>query len=351
MPAKTKTRKHQTNMKSKTSYTQQYAVCALVALAIATAITRADTINVGPNNAIGASFSSVVAGDNNEVDSTNCFVSGYGNWIDVDAEDSSIASGRDSYISSEYSFIGGGTSQFLGANSAYSFIGGGAGCQITGYNSTIVGGYFNAIAATNHFIGAGLRNIIPAGTHILGVITGGFNNTNQASFASIGGGQSNLASATNATIPGGSGAVAANYGQQAYAGGSFVSAGDAQSSLYVLRGKTTSASLTELFLDGSGARMVIPSGGRWTFDILISAGTTNGNTAGYEIKGVLKNFSGTTSIVGANTTTTLANDAGAASWSVSAVADNSNSALAVKVTGDSTTIRWVATVRTSEVVY
>jgi hypothetical protein len=71
------------------------------------------------------------------------------------------------------------------------------------------------------------------------------------------------------------------------------------------------------------------------------------NSAGYQIKGVIENNSGTTTLVGSATTTTLGEDV--ASWNAIASASNTNSALVINVTGDASTNRWVATVRTTEV--
>jgi hypothetical protein len=53
--------------------------------------------------------------------------------------------------------------------------------------------------------------------------------------------------------------------------------------------------------------------------------------------------------VGAVTKTVLAEDVGA--WDANALEDNTNDALVVRVNGDNSNIRWVATVRPAEVQY
>src|SRR5207247_8797918 len=123
------------------------------------------------------------------------------------------------------------------------------------------------------------------------------------------------------TMPGGLEALAFNYGQHAYASGQFVTPGDAQSSLYVLRRTTTSSTTNELFLDGdSGAyRLIVGSGSVLAFEVLISAGSTNVNTAGYQFTGVIKNVAGTTTIVGTVNKTVLAEDL--SSWDAFVEAD------------------------------
>ena len=142
--------------------------------------------------------------------------------------------------------------------------------------------------------------------------------------------------------------MAALYGQSAHASGGFANpGGDAQASEYVLRTTTTSTNATELFLDGSSARMTIGSNATWAFNILVAArGSTN--SAGYEIKGVIRNNSGTTSLVGSAPTTTLGEDV--AAWNVVASADDANDALVIKATVNTTnSVHWVATVHTTEV--
>jgi len=82
----------------------------------------------------------------------------------------------------------------------------------------------------------------------------------------------------------------------------------------------------------------------------VTGRAANGNSAACQIRGGIKNNSGTTSIVGLTTFTLLAEDV--AGWDASVVADNTNDALVVKVTGAAaTSMRWVATVRTSEVTF
>ena len=88
----------------------------------------------------------------------------------------------------------------------------------------------------------------------------------------------------------GAGASATLYGQVANANGSFATAGDAQQSIFVLRNSTTNATQTELFLDGSSARMVLPNNSLWTFSIFIGGRRTDatGGGAGYKVEGVIR---------------------------------------------------------------
>ncbi len=142
---------------------------------------------------------------------------------------------------------------------------------------------------------------------------------------------------------GGAGAHAGQHGQIAHAAGEFVKVGDAQASQYVLRSSTSSPATNELFLGGSGARMVIPDRGTWTFDIQVVA-RSGDNSAGFHFDGVVENAGGMANLLATNRRI-LARDVGA--WDANL--STANNALIIRVNGDSTTVRWVATVRTTEV--
>src|SRR5262249_32877096 len=118
----------------------------------------------------------------------------------------------------------------------------------------------------------------------------GSSHTLSGSGATIGGGTGNVvdAAGTFATIPGGAQARAFSYGQQAYSSGSFVTNGDAQSSLFILRNTTTNSSVvTELFLDGAGQRILIPANANWAVDIVVVARSASGYNVAYNIAGLI----------------------------------------------------------------
>jgi len=185
----------------------------------------------------------------------------------------------------------------------------------------------------------------------------GASHTLSANGATIAGGLSNVvdAAASFAAIPGGVQARASSYGQQAYASGSLAVPGDAQTSLYVLRGTTTNSSTqTELFLDGAGQRITIPSGANWAVDVLIVARSVGGNNVAYGLNGLVWKVS--TNVLSAINPALLRGDSGnigpASSSDVSVIPDTPHNALVIKVVspyGNSLT-RWAATVRTTEVI-
>lgn len=140
-------------------------------------------------------------------------------------------------------------------------------------------------------------------------------------------------------------------GQLARASGSFATIGDAQHSLLTLRWQTTNNTQSELFIDGAGERMTIPTDTTWAFSIYIVARRTDADneSAGWEVKGVIDRNVNTTALVGTVATTTLGDDSSGA-WTVSVNADDTNEALRIQVTGqNSKTIRWVASVRLVQV--
>ncbi len=226
--------------------------------------------------------------------------------------------------------------------------------RVTDHFSTVAGGWNNQAGddnpATDYAfyasISGGANNLAsgPAST-----ISGGNNNSATGWMTTISGG--NLNSATNyaATVPGGFQATASHFGEMAFA------SGDAQTSVYVLRNTSNYTYTTELFLDGanSSQRITIANDRTLGFDILVVARSLNtGASAGYRFEGLIKNVGGTTAFVGTPQVATLGADAGASSWSVSAIADDTNDALVVKVIGSgSEPIHWVASVRTAEVAY
>jgi hypothetical protein len=256
----------------------------------------------------------------------------------------------------------------IGTNAYASTIAGGhANCIAdTASRSTIGGGHDNMIG-TNAYqstIAGGLENTIANEAHT-STISGGTDNTVQygARWSSIGGGSGNTvrSNATYATIPGGAFGGARSYGQWAYASGSFNetpdSGGEAQTSLYVLRQMTTTNEpIKKLFLDGYDAQMIVPNGSTWVFEGMVVGRTKDtdeqpptATSAGYEIRGVVVNTGGYVRLINPTVDSFVEENA---LWDVDLEADNTNKALAIRVTGDQyESVCWVATVRTTEVTF
>jgi len=153
------------------------------------------------------------------------------------------------------------------------------------------------------------------------------------------------ASATGAFAVG-AGSSASIYGTQAYANGSFATAGDAQSVQAVLRNVTTTATATELFLDGVGAtqRFVLPNNSNVTFSLLVTARRTDatGGSSGYKFEGVIRKDGTVASTTFTGTPSKAVLGETNAAWDVVVSADTTNGSLKVTVTGEAAkTIRWV----------
>ncbi|WP_428937769.1 hypothetical protein [Fontivita pretiosa] len=142
-------------------------------------------------------------------------------------------------------------------------------------------------------------------------------------------------------------------GEHTFAGGRFSTTGDAQGRRMVIRRQTANNTLSELLIDGSFQRMVVPQDTSWVFVIWLIARRTDANdeTKAWQIRGAIdRNTGNTTALVGTPTVEVLAADPAASAWTVSVEADATNNALVVKVQGEnSKTIRWVAAVHIVQV--
>ncbi len=317
------------------------------------------------------------------------------NRVDINAPGGTIGGGSSNLVQefSVHATVSGGYSNTIGTTASYAAIAGGArhlieqqsiGAAIGGgqrntvgprsTNSVVAGGFLNSIGsdAPSSAVGGGRGNVINQGSTNSVVAGGTFNVIGfNAPASTIGGGESNVignlanaVSATNATISGGRGnliepsaqhavipggqlARATNYNQHAFASGAFARTGDAQHSQYVLRGTSTGVVQTELFLDGVDREIILWTGSMLTYDILV-VGSDGASAGGYQIRGVIKNIGGVTTLVGGPDVTTLGENV--AAWSVTTQADNIDDALIILVTGSGAVpVRWVAHVRTVEV--
>lgn len=327
-------------------------------------------IGGGAFNYLENHFTTVAGGINNAVYGEGGTIGG-GNanrvFLDNVYGMSTIAGGEGNRTYSYYCTVGGGNANY--ATNYGSTIAGGIVNTAGGGSATVGGGTANRAFADNSFVGGGYFNLLRV-TAEAGTLGGGYYNTNDGPYSTIGGGaqnmimtnggqatiaggQYNVANAAYASVPGGLGAVASHYGQVAHASGRFASystsVADAQSSMFVLRQTSSSTNKVELFLDGVGERLTIPVGATWLFDLLIVARSATGNSSGWQVRGVIENVGGTVSKIGTFPKTAIGEDV--TSWAVDINADNVNDCLSVKATGDTSNIRWVATVRTAEVSY
>ena len=312
------------------------------------------TISGGDFNVIpsGAAFTTVAGGRANVAGGVQSVIGGGQlNRTTTTGSAAVVGGGFNNEASGESSTIAGGVANLTASIATYATIGGGAGNNANAIAASIGGGISNTNLGISSTIGGGEYNFIQVGAD-RATVAGGHLNFASGSSATVGGGSFNTAVAPNSTIPGGLQARTGSYGQQAYASGQFVSSGDAQGSLYVLRTNTSSTAQSELFLDGgfNNQRMNVPVGATWDFSILVAArnGVAGGNqSGGWEIRGVVQNIGGTVSLLCSTITTNCATLVG----TPFVQALNPQQALVIK-TKDQLAFptRWVASVRTAEVI-
>jgi hypothetical protein len=290
------------------------------------------------NNASGA-YTSISGGSANGVSAATAFCAlggGSGNFV-LQGNGNTIAGGVGNSVFSDSASIGGGQYNYA-HDGLFVTIGGGGTNSSGGRSSTISGGENNSVGpgTSDSSIGGGLNNNIYPGT-TAGTIAGGIGNQVNSQYG---------------TIPGGAQASTFNYGQMAYANGQFASVGDAQTSILVCRGVTTSASAVELFLDGSSQHMALAPNSTWGLDVIITGRDSAGHSAVFAFQGGVENSGGITFLMGSPKKTVVAKDGAAAAWDANFSAPGTNGIWQIVVNGAAaTSIRWVARVRTVEVAY
>lgn len=339
---------------------------------------RGTAIGGGKGNQASTDLSTIGGGDFN---TASGFVSSIiGGQFNIAGDyGSTVAGGISNTSGGELTFVGGGAENT--ASGVRAVVGGGQGNTATAEYSNVLGGQGNSASANFASIAGGNANIASGQGSFIG--GGGWDghsttgNTASGTASSVVGGTGNIASGSRATAMGGGvgasgdysvamggfgnasgnysfssgfNALATKHGQATHASGSFATIGDAQRSEMVARNTTADSTWVELFLDGSSLVMTVASNTAWTYSIHIIGISSTGDVGSYEIKGAIKNIAGTTSLVGSATVTTIAEDL--ALWDVRITADDTSDKLMLEVLGDDgTDIRWVASVRTTEVTY
>ncbi len=277
----------------------------------------------GSLNQVTDHYGTVAGGANNRAGNNDAIID--------NSSFATVGGGENNTASSDHALVAGGGNN--SASAAYAVIGGGRNNVAKGSYSVVSGGKDNQASGIGAFVG------------------GGESNSAANSDATVSGGRSNTAAGDFATIPGGYQAETSQYGQMAYASGSFSESGDAQSSIYVLRNFTTDATAKELFLDGASTPLTIPENRTLAFEIYIVARRdAYAQSAGYIFRGLIKNDGGETKFTGSPSKVTIGEDNPA--WDVTLSSSDALDALIIYVNGaENANIRWVATVRTVEVAW
>ena len=275
------------------------------------------------------------------------------------------------------------TDQTRVASGAQSAVVGGVDNTASGIQSSVVSGTTNIASGTwaiacsgfnctssgqGSFVGSG--SFLTASGAYSGVVSGA-SNTASGGGSFVGGGEQNTASGSYATIPGGFQSTTRSlYARMSYASGQFSVIGDAQWGLHVLRRLTTDATASVVLTadantPGTANIPVLPNTSLYGFRIRVSciqsAGTagTIGDCKAWDVFGAIKRGANAaaTALLGTPTITVLGADTGlgadnATGAVISITADTTRGGINVNVTGQvDKTLRWVASVETTEVDY
>ena len=266
----------------------------------------------------------------------------------------------------DYSVITGGENNYV--DSCYATVGGGYG-NCAGYMGSVTGGCNNKAGGNWGHVGGGHGNQ----ASYAGVVAGGQSN-NAGTYGSVLGGSSNSAngygavsvaaqggsaSGDRATVMGTYSCTRGRAGSIAIGAQCGVFSGTAkiQYSIINLGVDTTDATQVALRSKSNAAstdnQLTIPVNSAYLFTGTVIANVTSGgNTHAWEFKGAMKRGGSNVSLIGTPSINNVAYDSGASAWSIALAADTTNQALAVCVTGQaSTSIRWVATLNTTELTY
>tara|TARA_R110000772_G_scaffold261545_1_gene380081 strand:- start:894 stop:1919 length:1026 start_codon:yes stop_codon:yes gene_type:complete len=150
-------------------------------------------------------------------------------------------------------------------------------------------------------------------------------------------------------------------GKKAHASWRFANDGDAQTGLFSLHKATTDATPAPLLTGwtatpGTTNQVVLPNNSVYGFTGTIIARENSAQTndfAVWEVKGGAVRATGVaTTALGSYNINKISESTGAAAWAIGISADTTNGAIAFTVTGEAShSIRWVATINTTEVTY
>lgn len=259
-----------------------------------------------------------------------------------------VRSSANEVAAGQYSTVSGGKGNRVGGSSIYGtvsgglnnrtldqggVVGGGTGNLADGFYSTIAGGNVNEIAST-------------------------------ANKATIGGGGTNYVNAHNGTIPGGFGAntrgVQGRFSFASNSSGGGIGPGKEQMGMLVLRASVGFTGTVNLSSSGNPpdatTANALPDNSAYAVQCFVVAKDTNGVTAAWELKGVVKRGvgAGTIAAVGSFSSTLIGSDGGvAAQWNAVLSTSSSHGTVDVAFSNSNVspaTVAVCATMYTTELV-
>jgi len=193
-----------------------------------------------------------------------------------------------------------------------------------------------------------------------GAISLGYDTVSNGTYATVLGNRSTATAQSSVAL--GTYAKSDIQGKLAYSSERFGLTGDSQAGLFVLRCDTTDATPEKLQTTagsqsvGSTNQVVLPNDSVFGFTGTVIARENSSQTddfAVWEIKGgAVRGANAASTTLGSYNINKISESTGAANWSIALSADTTNGAVAITVTGEAShSIRWVATVNTTEVTY
>lgn len=272
-----------------------------------------------------------------------CFIGG-GSRNKATTNHGTIPGGQQNSIASDNGTIGGGGENTIAGTGA-------------GYG-TIGGGRLNSIGSTafTGWIGGGQGNSL-SGNHSYGSIAGGLSNNVSASYGQCTGGEANDVSGQGSRAGGRNATDRGRLGCDAWANGQFATKGDAQTGEMILRSDTTNATTEAVTANNSAAgttnQMLLPNTSAYSVrGHLVVRENATGDCAAFDIRALVRRgANAAATVVVGQTVTQVYADAGATTWAVAVVADTTNGALQVNVTGEAShSLKWVCKLEAVEVV-
>lgn len=304
-------------------------------------------------------FSQSVRTTTNVQGNGNSTVNGFGNFVEgngvvvgvknVAIGDSSLIVGDNNFSNSRKSIVLGSDNYNVGNNSLV------VGNNITGSTDNSIATQNLIVTETINGITATDLGLFISGTGDKSIIANNDTGNIASGDYSFAIGEGNVASGNYSHAEGrGTDAL----GTFSYAGGFFTTANNynewargqviasntvGQYGYMNLVERTTNATPTDLTLDSGTQYLSIASGSVYHIAVTLVAQNSSGDTYVSKWDGVIKNVSGTTSIVGTPTTSLIAADTAMTGVSYTVSADDSIDAFVIEVTGlASTTINWNA---------
>lgn len=320
-------------------------------------------ISGGYDNTASSQYATVSGGNNNQAITNTSVTVGGGEFNIASGLRATVAGGSACQATGRGSFVGGG--ETVKATNTFATASGGKTNTCSGNSATLGGGQSNTCSANNATIGGGVQNNNSGGDGTIaggstntvtanqGTVGGGQNNQVAGQYGTVGGGYFNLANAYSSCVPGGYNASCRNIvGAMVFGGalGGAPGGTGVQISWLVLSINTNftttpTALTTDLLNPSTTNQLTLPNNSIYLVKGMACAReTSTGDAKVWDFTVAIKRGANAaaTVLLAAVTPNVVANDAGAAAWTLTVTADTTNGSLRVTGTGDAAKgLRWI----------